>query len=206
MRFFIRTFLLAAICLPLSVMSQEGNKDVRIYQDKPRSYVGGNLAHATVPFDGLEDDATLTAALVRLGGMASDYIGVEARFGFGGDTYTYRENIGGLYKLDTSINHIGGVYFTARAPFWELPYDLGEMYAQGYLGVANSQLEINATTCTGSVCNEDTEREDETGASFGAALGVRVLPQVSLALEYMQYLDKDDVELSTVEAGIMYHF
>lgn len=179
---------------------------VHIYQDRPRSYVGMNIAHAIIKFDNFDEDVTLTALNARLGAMTSDHLGMEVRFGFGGDKHTLRSENDSRDKLDQSIDYLGGLYLTGRAGILNLPYELGRIYTQGYLGMGTGQIENVTRLCNAGSCREDTERNDETGFSWGVALGVQPRPEISLALEYMQYFSTDEVELNTVEAGIMYHF
>lgn len=197
--------LLAALLLP-QTPAWSAEPAVNIYRDAPRSYVGANLVYGTLEFDNAEEDFHPGAIMVRLGGMANDYFGMEARFGTGVGKTTFRESAGGTStKVDFSVDYLGGVYFTARAPLLSLPL-VGDFYTQGYLGLGAEQIKSETRVCNATSCRSDTERNDESDVSFGAALGVRPRADLSLGLEYMQYASKNGIEVSTLEAGIMYHF
>lgn len=184
---------------------EESENRVHLYRDAPRSYIGVNIAHSRLDV-GVDEDATLTALLARLGGMTSDHWGMELRLGPGGDKHTFRSETDSRDKLDLSIRYLAGVYLTGRGEFLDLPYELGSVYAQAYLGVGGGEIEAETRLCNAGSCTTETDTETESGFSYGAALGVRLRPELSVALEYMNYFDEDDTALSTIEAGIMYHF
>ena len=190
--------------MPAAAWSADDEQTVSVYQDKPRSYVGANLVYGALDFDSRDDTINPAAFAVRMGGMANDHFGLEARFGTGVGKTTERPIPDSRFKVDYSLDHLGGVYFTARAPLLDLPA-VGRVYTQGYLGVGAEQFKRVARRCNPD-CTDDTERNDETGPSWGLALGLHPRPEVSLAVEYMRYVSTDEIEVSGLEAGILYHF
>ena len=196
--------LVVLLLVPVAAWSADEDQTVSIYQDKPRSYVGANLIYGSLDFDSRDDTIRPAAVAVRMGGMANDHFGLEARFGTGVGKTTERPIPDSRFKVDYSLDHLGGVYFTARAPLLDLPR-VGKIYTQGYLGVGTEQFKRVRRSCNPD-CRSDTERYDETGPSWGLGLGLRPRPEVSLAVEYMQYVSKDAIEVSGLEAGILYHF
>lgn len=196
--------LAVLVLLPAVAWSADEEQTVSIYQDKPRSYVGANLVYGSLDFDNRDETINPGGVAVRMGGMANDHFGLEARFGTGVGKTTERPVPASRYKVDYSLDHIGGVYVTARAPLLDLPR-VGRVYTQGYLGIGTEQFKTVTRVCNPD-CRSDTERYDETGPSWGVALGLRPRPEVSLAVEYMRYVSKDEIEVSGLEAGIMYHF
>lgn len=190
-----------------NAQSQDDSENrIHIYRDKPRSYVGLNLGHAILEFDGIDEDVTLTTLNARLGAMTSDHFGMEARFGVGIDNHTLRNENDPRDKLDQSLGYVGGLYFTGRAGLMRLPYNLGRVYTQGYLGFGTGQVKNETRICNAGVCDTDSESDSESGFSWGLALGVQPIPEISLGLEYIQYFSGDDADLNTIEAGVMYHF
>jgi len=196
--------LAVLLLLPAAAWSADDEQTVSVYQDKPRSYVGANLVYGALDFDSRDDTINPAAFAVRMGGMANDHFGLEARFGTGLGKTTERPDSTSRAKVDYSLDHVGGVYFTARAPLLDFPR-WGKVYTQGYLGVGAEQIKTVKRACDPD-CRSDTERNDETGPSWGVALGLRPRPEVSLAVEYMRYVSTDEIEVSGLEAGILYHF
>lgn len=195
--------LMVFLLLPAAAWSAD-EQVVSVYQDKPRSYVGANLVYASLDFDRSDDTINPGALAVRLGGMANDHFGLEARFGAGVGKTTERPRPDSRDKIDYSLDYIGGLYFTARAPLLDFP-GAGKVYTQGYLGFGTEQIETVTRLCDPR-CSSTTARNDETGPSWGIALGLRPQPELSLALEYMRYVSTDAIEVSGLEAGIQYHF
>jgi opacity protein-like surface antigen len=48
--------------------------------------------------------------------------------------------------------------------------------------------------------------EDETGLSYGIGADIGIANNVALNLEYVQYLDKSDFDISALAAGIKFGF
>lgn len=200
----VRGLLVLLILPPATAWSAD--QRVSMYQDKPRSYIAANLVQGALDFDNRDDTVNPAALSVRMGGMASDHLGLEVRLGTGVGTTTERGTAGNTRtKVDYSLDHLGGVYLTARAPLLDVPR-VGKVYTQGYLGLGTEQFKTETRVCNDTSCKSDTERFDESGPSWGAALGVRPWPEISLAVEYMRYVSKDEIEVSGLEAGILYHF
>lgn len=195
--------LMILLLLPAAAWCAD-EQAVSIYQDKPRSYIGANLIYASLDYDGSDDTIKPGGVAVRMGGMANDHFGLEARFGTGVGKTTERPLPDSRKKIDYSLDYIGGLYFTARAPLLDFPR-VGKVYTQGYLGFGTEQIKTVTRECN-PTCRSDTERNDETGPSWGVALGLRPQPELSLALEYMNYVSTDAIEVSGMEAGIQYHF
>mgnify|MGYP006299206067 CR=1 FL=1 len=196
---------LAAMLLLPTATAWSADQQVAVYRDKPRSYMGASLVHTSIDYSGLDETLHPTAATVRMGGMAGDHVGLELRLGAGGGQVTTRNSFGNTRtKTDYSVDYLGALFFTARAPFLELPR-VGTFYSQGYLGFGTEQIQTVREVCNPG-CRSDTERNDETGPAFGLGLGLRARPELSLALEYTHYVSSNGVSVSGLEGVVMYHF
>lgn len=200
---FVRGLLGLLILAPTVVYAAD--QQISVYRDKPRSYIAANLVNASLDFSNGGDTLNTGAISVRMGGMAGDHFGMETRLGPGVGKTTERVSSGNTrVKTDYSLDHIGGVYFTARRALLDFP-SVGKLFVQGYLGVGTEQIKTVRRVCNPD-CSADTERNDETGPSYGATMGFRVGPELSVVAEYMRYVSKDAIEVSGLEAGIQYHF
>jgi opacity protein-like surface antigen len=177
-----RSTLLALItlmvsALPLSVLAQG-------------PYVGGSyteLEYADPDNDGPELEPS--AAYLRLGMEPNAHIGLEARGGFGLSA-DERDD----FELEQ--DHFYGGYLTLGAPVGDAfrPYAIA--------GYTKSRYTVRATSSglLGTSTTEETETRD--GESWGAGFDVALSDQMALNVEYMRYLDKDDLELSGLSLGL----
>lgn len=149
-------------------------------------YVGGN--YSRMEFDDPErdtdDPVTPDAVTLRLGAEANDVVGLEARGGVGFDSAT-RDGV--EYELD----HLYGAYLKLSAPLEQArPYIIG-----GY-----SRVRATARVDFGLLSGSETETRE--GESWGAGVDLGLTDNVALNLEYMRYLDKDDLEVSGIALGL----
>jgi len=83
------------------------------------------------------------------------------------------------------------------------------MFVQAQAGVAAAQIKTETESC--ATCSGGVDRNDRTDLSWGLGVGLNVrvpaMPnRVNLSLEYMDYGDKYDLEISAVEAGFQVFF
>jgi outer membrane immunogenic protein len=153
-------------------------------------YVGGNYTQLKYTDEDDQQpnaDAEIepTAAYLRLGVEPNEVIGVEARGGIG---LQADERDGVEFETD----HFYGGYITLGAPIGDAlrPYVMG--------GYTKTQSTVKADTLLGTY-KDTTTREDE---SWGVGMDLNLTGTTALNLEYMRYLDKENLELSGVSLGI----
>lgn len=180
---------------------------VAIYRESPDTYVGLGLIGTKIE-DGPLDQAP-GGLHIRAGGMLDPNWGVEVRMARG--FWHERQKIGDA-RVQIDIDYLAGFYLTRRwdfaVPMVEIPMVKG-LFVQAQAGVATAQIKTETEAC--ATCPTSVVRDDRTDLSWGLGVGlnvrVPVLPnRVNLSLEYMDYGDKDDVEVSAVEAGFQVFF
>lgn len=202
--------LATAACQP--VLAQDKAplepEPVAVYRERPSSYAGLGLFSSTV-----ETPATSQkpgGLHVRMGGMLDEHWGAEVRLARG---FWHETDRLGNSKVQHDVDYLAGAYLTSRwafaVPLVELPM-VQRMFLQGHLGVADARIRSETETCT-PACIDRVTRNDRTDLSWGVGVGLEVkLPsvpnQIGLSLEYMDYGDKYDVEVSAIEAGFQVFF
>lgn len=202
--------LATAACQP--VLAQDKAplepEPVAVYRERPSSYAGLGLFSSTV-----ETPATSQkpgGLHVRMGGMLDEHWGAEVRLARG---FWHETDRLGNSKVQHDVDYLAGAYLTSRwafaVPLVELPM-VQRMFLQGHLGVADARIRSETETCT-PACIDRVTRNDRTDLSWGVGVGLEVkLPsvpnQIGLSLEYMDYGDKYDVEISAIEAGFQVFF
>ncbi|RLU01863.1 porin family protein [Ketobacter sp.] len=149
-------------------------------------YVGGSVLFVDAEFQDISEEASLTGITGRLGSMMNDNIGGEVRVSLGvGD-----DSIGsGIFDTDVELNSMIGGYLRAGAPVGSgfFPYAV--------LGFTRTELEYS-----NDYFGSDSESETDVSWGFGADLSLD--RKMSLNVEYMNYYDKDGVEISGFSIGI----
>lgn len=208
----VRVVLAALAAAALPALAQEQAplepEKVSVYRESASSYAGVGLFSATV------DDGTLDqrpgGLHVRMGGMVDPNWGAEVRLAAG---LWHEWDRVGPSKVRVDVDYLAGVYLTSRyafeIPYIELPL-VQRMFVQGHVGVAGARVSSLTETCA-PACIDREAREDRVDLSWGVGVGLEVkVPKVpnrvGLSLEYMDYGDKDDIEISTVEGGIQLFF
>lgn len=186
---------------------QAASDKVAIYRESPDTYVG--LGLISTQFEGVGLDQSPGGLHIRAGGMLDPNWGVEVRLARG--FWHEREKIGNA-RVQLDIDHLAGFYLTRRwdfaVPLVEIPLVKG-LFVQTQAGVATAQMKTEIEICAS--CSAIVEREERTDLSWGLGIGLNVrvpsIPnRVNLSLEYMDYGDKDDVEISAIEAGFQVFF
>jgi hypothetical protein len=126
------------------------------------------------------DIVDLDFALIRMGIEVTDQFHIEGRFGTGIDDDHYR-------GVKIELKTIGGAYAAYHLPVTE---NISAYAIGGW-----TRVKLKASNGGNSVIDHDN------GASYGA--GVEVY---GVTVEWMQYLDTDDIDASAVSIGYNYHF
>lgn len=148
-------------------------------------YAGGNYTFVNADGNGV-GDADLGTLSAKVGGHITPFFGLEARAGFGVDD----DDVGG--GVDVEANSFFGGYGTLNvvneSPF--TPY--------GIIGFTRYELEVD-----GPLGSRD---EDESGLSYGIGVNMAINDELSGNLEYMRYIDEDDLEIDGIGLGLTFNF
>lgn len=152
-------------------------------------YVGGNFAAIEYSEDGIDDDADLTALYGRVGTKFNDYLSAEIRAGFGvGD-----DDVNALgFDVDVELENFYGVYVRGGLPTGSIAYP----YV--IAGYTRGEVEVSVLGFSNS--------ESESDISYGIGLDLNINERVTLNIEYINYLDKSEAEISGLNVGAVWFF
>ncbi len=143
--------------------------------------------------DDLASGIDPTAIVFRFVPKTDNLIGYEGRLGLGlsegSDTI---DSVFGRGEIEVDLHTVIGFYLNARTSIGELATVYGLI---GYTWV-RYDLKFDDTLLL--------DAEDETGLSGGFGIDLGKQGGVRLNLEYMQYLDKDDFDISVVSLGVLF--
>ncbi len=143
-------------------------------------YAGANYTFMNADFDGYAD-ADLGTLSGKVGVMVNEYVGVEARAGFGVDD----DRVAGMKaKLDN--------FFGAYATFNMVNQSPVTPYA--VLGFTRIEAEL------------DRYKDDDSDFSYGAGVNFAFAPNLSANLEYMRYYDDSNVTVDGIGLGMQVNF
>ncbi|MET4024828.1 outer membrane immunogenic protein [Marinobacter sp. MBR-99] len=143
-------------------------------------YAGLNYTFMDVDFDGFAsaDVGTLSG---KVGVMANEFLGVEARAGFGVDD----DRIAGAkVKLDNFFGGYATINMANQSPV--TPYAV--------IGFTRIEAEIG------------TQSDDDSDFSYGAGVNVKLAQNLSGNLEYMRYYDDSNVTVDGIGLGVQMNF
>ena len=143
-------------------------------------YAGGNYTFMNADFDGV-GDADVGTLSGKVGVMATEYFGLEARAGFGVDDDTVR-------GVDVELDNFFGGYATFNM------VNESPITPYGVLGF--TRIEAQA----GNV------EDDDSDFSYGAGVNFAFAPNLSANLEYMRYYDDNDVTVDGLGIGMQVNF
>ncbi len=143
-------------------------------------YAGLNYTFMDVDFDGIAsaDVGTLSG---KVGVMANEFLGIEARAGFGVDD----DRIAGTkVELDSFFGGYATINMVNESPV--TPYAV--------LGFTRVEASL------GSVSDDDSD------LSYGAGLNFKFAQNLSGNVEYMRYYDDSDITIDGIGLGVQVNF
>lgn len=149
-------------------------------------YYGGNISFLDYSEPEVDISASVTAITGRLGTHFNENVSGELRVGFGVDDDTV--SFDGL-EADLELESLYGVYIRGGIPVTE------NIYPYAILGYSRGELKA-------TVAGFGSNSESETDTSFGLGVDVDVIQGVTINLEYMNYFDKDGVEVDSLSIGL----
>jgi opacity protein-like surface antigen len=153
-------------------------------------YAGASISFLDYSEDVIDDEASLTAAVVRVGTEFNENLSGEIRVGIGiGDDSI--EYLG--VDIDTELDTLFGGYLRFGVPVADgfFPYAI--------LGYTRGEITFSA-----SGFGSDTESESDT--SFGLGADVDLNQNITFNVEYMNYFDKDGAEIDGFSLGVVSKF
>lgn len=162
-------------------------------QEPVQGYVVANYLFATYEEDGISEEFDLGAVIAKAGAQLNPYVAAELRGGVGvtDDSATFFD-----VEAELELDYLAGAYLLAGIPN-ETPF-----YPYVVAGFTKGELTFSATGPGGSV----SFSESESDFSYGVGTYLAISEQVHLNAEYMNYLDKDDVEITGVSIGAKFLF
>ncbi len=153
------------------------------------NYVGANAYASSFTSEEVHRTATLFAVYARLGHQFHDNISAEMRVGtgLGYDTVSiYGTNV------NVSLSRFFGGYVRGSIPIGE--------YASPYLviGYTRGQVDVTSSRFAYGGCKSDM--------SYGIGADIAFSRNWGANIEYMNYLDKDGVDISGYAVGIYAKF
>jgi len=133
-------------------------------------------------------DADLPGAFIRIGNQYGDHLAAEIRGGIG---VGKEHSIAGS-DVDFELEDFYGAYVLLKAP--------SHSYAVPYLIAGYTRAEFKADGPGGS---SDTIEE---GFSYGAGLSIELTEAIALNGEWIQYVNKSDIEFSGLSMGVSMEF
>ncbi|WP_431475084.1 porin family protein [Marinobacter sp. KM021] len=154
-------------------------------QDMYKSGVGGLYAGLNYTFMDLDYDGVSSADVGTLSGkvgvMANQFLGIEARAGFGVDDDRV---FGQKVKLDNFFGGYATINMANQSPV--TPYAV--------VGFTRIEAEFG------------TASDDESDFSYGAGVNFKFAPNLSGNLEYMRYYDDSDLTVDGIGLGVQMNF
>jgi opacity protein-like surface antigen len=141
-----------------------------------------------------EDELDLepTAAVFRFGSMSDQGIGFEGRLGMGlsSDDRTV-STIFGDVDAELEIDTLFGIYLLAEGR-------AGAASVYGIIGYTQADFTLESEALG------IDESDDESDLSYGFGANFGNSDKIRFNIEYMQYLDKNDVDASAISLGLLF--
>ena len=164
----------------------------------PGGYAGIQFASTDFSFEGVPQEFSPTALIGRAGSNLNQYVSIEGRLGIGlsDDTVTATDGVN-TASVSIDIDTLIGLYGVGRLPLGKT----SSLYAL----VGFTQVDATASasaTGLGSASFSD----DESDLSYGVGADIGIRYNLWVNVEYVQYLDKSDIEVSAIAVGMRFGF
>lgn len=162
------------------------------------AYAGIQYSSLDFSFEDISEDFSPTGLIGRAGSNINQYISIEGRLGFGlsDDTVTATDGVttaSASIELDTLI----GLYGVGHVPLGKS----SSIYALVGFTRVDATASASATNF-GSASVSD----DESDLSYGIGADIGIMYNLWVNVEYVQYLDKSDFDVSAIAVGLTFGF
>lgn len=144
------------------------------------NYIGLGVGTTETSYDDIPGEVDLEVLVLQLGVWITDNISLEARMGTGIDD----DSTG---SVDVDVESIGGLFGLYH---WKLG-EHASIY--GIAGRSRASLKFSQ--------GGSSDQDKDNGVSYGAGIKLSILN-----VEYLRYLDTDDIEIDSVNASLIYTF
>ena len=153
-------------------------------------YLGINYANISYNENSMAQEYHPTALIGRYGVNTTKYFSFEGRLGT-----VLSEDTHQIDLTDVTV---------------DLDYIFG-LYGIGHINIMQSSsiyavLGITQVEATISIPGLQSTTDSESGFSYGIGTNISVTNTVQFNIEYMQYLDKSEVDLSALSVGLKFNF
>lgn len=183
------------IGLLMSLVTLSGNAFAGL---TPGAYGGIQYAITDFSFEGVSEDFSPTGLIGRAGSNMNQYVSIEGRLGFGlsDDTVTATDGVT-TASISIELDTLIGIYGVGHVPLGKS----SSIYA--LLGLTRVDATASASlTGFGSA----SESDDETDLSYGIGADIGILYNLWVNVEYVQYIDKSDFDVSAIALGLKFGF
>jgi opacity protein-like surface antigen len=146
-----------------------------------------------------EDDLDLepTVGIFRIGSMGENGVGFEGRIGVGlsDDDISETDPFLGDISLELEVDTVLGLYLVGQTTAG------GVISVYGIVGFTMVDYTLDLDL---GILGSGSDSDDESDLSYGFGANFDVSDKVSLNIEFMQYLDKDDFEASAISVGVLF--
>lgn len=183
------------IGLVVSVGSMSGSAFAGL---TPGAYAGVQYAIADFSFEGVPEEFSPTGLVGRAGSNLNRYFSIEGRLGLGlsDDTVTVTQaatSASVSVELDTLI----GVYGVGHVP-------LGKS-SSVYALIGLTQIDTTASASVTDIGSASLS-DDESDFSYGIGADIGILYNLWVNVEYVQYIDKTDIDVNAIALGLKFGF
>ena len=164
----------------------------------PGAYAGIQYASTDLSFDGVAEEFSPTCLIGRAGSNFNQYVSIEGRLGIGlsDDTITATYNAT-TASISAEIDTLIGLYGVGHLPLGKS----SSIYA--LVGFTQIDATVSASeTSVGSASMSD----DESDLSYGIGADIGILYNLWVNVEYVQYIDKSDFDVSAIAFGVKFGF
>ncbi len=170
-----------------------------LYGSKAVADIGGEIYYGFQYAQVDEDDFDLepTVGIFRIGSMGDNGVGFEGRIGVGisDDDVSATDPFLGDISLELEVDTVLGVYLVGQTTT--------DSAVSVYVIVGFTMVDFTVDVDAG-ILGSASDSDDESDLSYGFGANFDVSDKVSLNIEFMQYLDKDDFEASAISLGVLF--
>ena len=155
-------------------------------------YLGGEMSRVTLDPTSSQISSTNPHMLsLSIGQQVGEYFAVEARAGFGVSTNSvelFNADGSSLGKADVKVNYITSIYAKPQLPISP------ELKLYGLAGWAHGEISV------GGIAEKDSDM------SFGVGFNYSISDKTEVYFDWIELMDQDAVEVSSINLGIQYLF